>query len=96
MSAALGTMEVSCRLDGSLQTMWSNAKQNESRYCINNGLLYEKSRKVDDRGLLLLSENLRDEVLYLVHNRLMAGHLGISKELVGCDSVSVFQVWNKL
>ena len=67
--------------DSSLHALWMNAKQNDSRYCISNDLLYEKSRKVDDPGLLLLPEKLRDEVLYLAHNRLISGHMGISKTI---------------
>ena len=57
------------------------AKQNDSRYCISNELLYVKSRKVDDPGLLLLPEKLRDEVFYLVHDRLISDHMGISKTI---------------
>ena len=46
----------------SLHDLWMRAKQNDSRYCISNDLLYERSRKVDDQGLLLLllPEKLRD------------------------------------
>ena len=65
--------------DCSLQTMWSKAKENDSRYCISNELLYERSGKVDDPGLLLLSQKQRNEVLYLAHDRLIFGHMGISK-----------------
>ena len=57
------------------------AKQNDSRYCISNYLLYERSRKVDDPGLLLMPEKLRVEVLYLAHDRLISGHMGISKTI---------------
>ena len=57
-------------------------KRNDSRYRISNDLLYERSRKVDDPGLLLLPEKLRDEVLYLAHDRLISGHLGYQKQLV--------------
>ena len=38
-----------------------NAKQSDSRYCISNDLLNETSSVVDDPGLLVLPENLRDE-----------------------------------
>ena len=55
------------------------SKQNDSRYCISNGLLYEKISKVDDLGLLLIPEKLRDEVVHFAHDCVMAGHLGISK-----------------
>ena len=41
--------------------------------------MFYRSRKVDDPGLLLLPEKLRDEVLYLAHDRLISGHMGISK-----------------
>ena len=44
--------------DSSLQTMWLRAKQNDSRYCISNELIYQRRRKVDDPGLLLLPEKL--------------------------------------
>ena len=47
--------------DSSLNDLWLKAKQNDSRYCISNDSLYERSRKVDDLGLLALPENLRDE-----------------------------------
>ena len=53
------------------------AKQNDFRYCISHGLLYERSSKVGDPGLLLLPDKMRDEMLYLAHDRLMAVHLGI-------------------
>ena len=56
-----------------------NAKQNNSGYCISNDLLYERSSKVDEPGLLVLSEKLIDDILYFAHDRLMAGHLGITK-----------------
>ena len=49
--------------DSSLNALWLKAKQNDSRYCISNDLLYERSRKVDDPGLLALPENLRHEDL---------------------------------
>ena len=61
--------------------MWSKAKLNYSRYCISNELLYETSSKVDDPGLLSLREKLRDEVLCLAHDRLISGHMGISKTI---------------
>ena len=35
-------------LDSSLHALRMKAKQNDSRYCISNDLLYERSRKVDD------------------------------------------------
>ena len=57
------------------------AKQSDSRYFIGNDLLYERSTKVNDPGLLLLPEKLRDEVLYLAHDRLSSGHIGISKTI---------------
>ena len=38
-------------------------KQIDSRYCISYDLLCERSRKVDNPRLLLLSEKLRDEDL---------------------------------
>ena len=63
--------------DSSLHALWMKAKQNDSRHCIRNDLLYERSRKVDDPGLLLLPEKLRDEVVYLAHDRLILGHMGI-------------------
>ena len=66
--------------DSSLQTMWSKAKQNDSRYCISNEL-YERSSKVDDSELLLLSEKLRDELLYLAHDCLISGNMTISKTI---------------
>ena len=53
------------------------AKQNDSRYCISNALHYDRSSKVDDLRILLLPEKLRDEVLYLAHDRLTSGHMGI-------------------
>ena len=34
--------------DSSLHALWMKSKQNDSRYCISNDLLYERSRKVDD------------------------------------------------
>ena len=34
--------------DSSLHALWMNAKQNDSRNCISNDLLYERSRKVDN------------------------------------------------
>ena len=40
----------------SLQALWSKAKQNDSRYCISNDLLYERSSKVGEPGLLVLPE----------------------------------------
>ena len=58
-----------------------NAKQNDPRFCISNDLLYERSRKVDDPGLLLLQEKLIDEVLYLAHDPLISGHMEISKRI---------------
>ena len=61
--------------------MWMKAKQNDSRYCISDDLLYECSRKVGDTGLLLLPEKLRDEVLYLAHDRLSSGHMGYQKRI---------------
>ena len=64
--------------DSSLQTMWLIAKKNDSNYCISNELLYERRSKVDDPGLYLLAEKLRDEVLYLAHDRLISVHMGIS------------------
>ena len=67
--------------DSSLHCLWMNAKQNDSRYCISNDLLYERSRKVDDPGLVLLPEKLRDEVLYSAHDRLISGHMRISKTI---------------
>ena len=60
---------------GSLQALWLKVKQNNYRYRISNDFLYERSSKVDDPGLLVLPEKLRDEVLYLAHVHLMAGHL---------------------
>ena len=57
--------------------MWPKAKQKDSRYCIGNELLYETKSKVGDPGLLLLPEKLRDEMLYLAHDRLISGHMGI-------------------
>ena len=48
--------------DNSLHAFWIKAKQNDSRYCISNDLLYERSRKVDNPGLLL-PQKLRDEDL---------------------------------
>ena len=47
--------------DSSFHALWLKAKQNNSRYCISNDLLYERSRKVADPGLLALPENLRGE-----------------------------------
>ena len=41
--------------------------------------MQSRTTLVVDPGLLLLSEKLRDEVLYLEHDRLMAGYLGITK-----------------
>ena len=35
--------------DSSLHALWLKAKQNDSRYCISNDLLYERSRKVDNQ-----------------------------------------------
>ena len=67
--------------DSSLHALWMKSKQNDLRYCISNDLLYERSRKVDDPGLLLLPEKLRVEVLYLAHDRLISGHKGISKTI---------------
>ena len=49
--------------DSSLHALWMKAKQNDSRYCISNDLLYERSSEVDDPGLLVQPENLRDEDL---------------------------------
>ena len=37
------------------------SKRNDSRYCIKNDLLDERSRVIDDPRLLVLPENLRDE-----------------------------------
>ena len=34
--------------DSSLHALWMKSKQNDSRYCMSNDLLYERSRKVDD------------------------------------------------
>ena len=51
--------------DSSFPTMWLKAKKNDFRYCISNELLYERSSKVADSGLLLLPEKLRHEVLYI-------------------------------
>ena len=65
--------------DSSLHALWMKAKQNDSRYCIGNDLLYERSGKVDDPRLLFMTEKLRDEVLYLAHDHLISGHMGISK-----------------
>ena len=62
---------------GSLQIIWSKAEQNDSRYCISNELLYERSSIVEDPGLLFLPEKLRDEVLYLAHDRHISGHMVI-------------------
>ena len=53
--------------DSSLQTLWLKAKKSDFRYCITNELLYDISSKVNDPGLLLLSEKLSDEVLYLAY-----------------------------
>ena len=69
--------------DSTLQALWMNVKQNDSRYCISNDLLYKKrSSTVYDPGLLLLPEKWRDEVLYLAHDSVISGHMWISKQLV--------------
>ena len=47
--------------DSSLHALWLKVKQNDSRYCISNDLLDERSSVVDDPGLLALPGNLRDE-----------------------------------
>ena len=60
--------------DSPLHALWMKAN---SRYCISNDILYEISRKVDDPGLLLLAEKLRNEALYLAHDRLISGYMGI-------------------
>ena len=49
--------------DSSLRALRMKAKQNDSCYCISNDLLYERSSEVDDPGLLVLPEKLRDEDL---------------------------------
>ena len=65
--------------DSFLHDLWMKTKQIDSRYCISNELLYDRSSKVDDPVILLLPEILRDEVLYLAHDRLISGHMGIKK-----------------
>ena len=82
--------------DSSLPALWMNAKQNDSCDWISNYLLYERSSKVDDPGLLLLSEKLRDEVLYLALDRLTSGHMGISKTISRIRQHFGFKAWNKL
>ena len=82
--------------DSCLHALWLKAKQYDSRYCISNDLPYERSRKVDDPGLLLLSEKLRDEVLYLALDRLTSGHMGISKTISRIRQHFGFKAWNKL
>ena len=47
--------------DRSLHALWMEANQNDSRYCISNDLLDKRSSVVDDPGLLVPRENLRDE-----------------------------------
>ena len=34
--------------DSSLHALWIKTTRNDSRYCISNDLLYERSRKIDD------------------------------------------------
>ena len=46
--------------DSSLHALWMKAMQNDSRYCLSNDLLDERSSVVDDPGLLVLPDNLRD------------------------------------
>ena len=46
--------------DSSLHVLWLKAKQNDSRYCISNDSLDERSSVDDDQGLLVQPENLRD------------------------------------
>ena len=65
--------------DVSLHAMWLKAKQKAKRNDSSAMIYFMRSSKVDEPGLLVLPEKLRDEVLYLVHDRLMAGHLGIIK-----------------
>ena len=55
------------------QVLWSKAKQNDYPYYIINDLLYERSSNVDEPGLLVLPAKLREEVLYLAHDRLTGG-----------------------
>ena len=47
--------------DSFVHALWLKTKQNDLRYCISNDLLDERSSVVDDPGLLVLPENLRDE-----------------------------------
>ena len=48
-------------------------------HVIASAMIYvtREAAKVDDPGLLLLPENLTDEVLYLAHDRVVSGHIGI-------------------
>ena len=56
-------LKVMQELDSYLHTLRMKAKQNDARYCISNDLLCGRNRKVDNPGLLLLHEKLRDEDL---------------------------------
>ena len=67
--------------DSSLHALRMKSKQNDSRDCISNDLLYERSKKVDDPGLLLMPKKLRNEVLYLAHDRLISSYMGVSKTI---------------
>ena len=50
-------------LDSSLHALLMNTKWNNSRYCISNDLPCERRRNLDNPGLLLLPEKLRDKDL---------------------------------
>ena len=41
----------------SLHALWMKAKQNDSRYCISNYLLYERISKIDDPGYYYCKRN---------------------------------------